>query len=58
MWALWKLRDHMIAKLGTITGFVIGFAVWLLFLTGVQKKEAITAITIYTVVLVIYVDKS
>jgi uncharacterized membrane protein len=58
MWALWKLDQNMVAKLATVTGFVVGFALWLLFLTGVQKKEAFAAIAAYAAVLVVYVDKS
>jgi hypothetical protein len=56
MWALWKLNDNMVAKLGTVTGFVVGFSLWLLFLTGVQKKEAFGAIAAYAAVLVVYIS--
>lgn len=58
MWALWRLDDQMVKKLGTVTAFVVGFAVWLAFGTGLAKKEVFAATAAYAAVLVVYISKS
>jgi hypothetical protein len=34
MWVLWREGQDMIAKLGTVTGFVVLFAIWMGFFTA------------------------
>ncbi|KAF2797288.1 hypothetical protein K505DRAFT_372595 [Melanomma pulvis-pyrius CBS 109.77] len=57
MWVLWRLHDHMIAKLATVTGFVVAFATWLGFLTTAQRKDVIAATAAYAAVLVVFVSQ-
>ncbi|KAL1642331.1 hypothetical protein SLS61_009717 [Didymella pomorum] len=57
MWVLWRLKDNMIAKLGTVTGFVVAFAAWLGFLTTAQRKDVISATAAYAAVLVVFVSQ-
>ena len=57
MWVLWRLKDDMIAKLGTVTGFVVAFAAWLGFLTTAQRKDVIAATAAYAAVLVVFVSQ-
>ncbi|KAI4659173.1 uncharacterized protein J4E78_005597 [Alternaria triticimaculans] len=57
MWILWRLDDHMVAKLGTVTGFVVAFAGWLGFLTTAQRKDVIAATAAYAAVLVVFVSQ-
>ncbi|CAN9400552.1 unnamed protein product [Alternaria alternata] len=57
MWVLWRLKDDMIAKLATVTGFVVGFAAWLGFLTTAQRKDVIAATAAYAAVLVVFVSQ-
>lgn len=47
----------MIAKLGTVTGFVVAFAAWLGFLTTAQRKDVISATAAYAAVLVVFVSQ-
>ncbi|KAI4633975.1 uncharacterized protein J4E87_001144 [Alternaria ethzedia] len=57
MWVLWRLEDHMIPKLGAVTGFVVAFAGWLGFLTTAQRKDVIAATAAYAAVLVVFVSQ-
>jgi len=57
MWVLWRLEDQMVAKLGTVTGFVVAFAGWLGFLTTAQRKDVIAATAAYAAVLVVFVSQ-
>lgn len=57
MWVLWRLKNDMIAKLGTVTGFVVAFAAWLGFLTTAQRKDVISATAAYAAVLVVFVSQ-
>ncbi|UPX16435.1 uncharacterized protein EKO05_0006834 [Ascochyta rabiei] len=57
MWVLWRLKNDMIAKLATVTGFVVGFAGWLGFLTTAQRKDVIAATAAYAAVLVVFVSQ-
>jgi hypothetical protein len=57
MWVLWRLNDLMIAKLATVTGFVVAFAGWLGFLTTAQRKDVIAATAAYAAVLVVFVSQ-
>ncbi|KAI4678676.1 uncharacterized protein J4E84_008494 [Alternaria hordeiaustralica] len=57
MWVLWRLEKQMIAKLATVTGFVVAFAGWLGFLTTAQRKDVIAATAAYAAVLVVFVSQ-
>jgi thiol:disulfide interchange protein len=57
MWVLWRLEENMIAKLATVTGFVVAFAGWLGFLTTAQRKDVIAATAAYAAVLVVFVSQ-
>lgn len=57
MWVLWRLQDDMIAKLATVTGFVVAFAGWLGFMTTAQRKDVIAATAAYAAVLVVFVSQ-
>ncbi|KAJ4291769.1 hypothetical protein N0V90_009664 [Kalmusia sp. IMI 367209] len=57
MWVLWRLHNHMIAKLATVTGFVVAFAGWLGFLTTAQRKDVIAATAAYAAVLVVFISQ-
>jgi len=57
MWALWRERNRMVAKLATITGFVVAFAGWVESFTTAQRKEVITATAAHTAVLVVFISK-
>jgi hypothetical protein len=56
MWALWREGENMVAKLATVTGFVVAFACWVGFFTSAQRKEVITATAAYAAVLVVFVS--
>ncbi|KAH6664963.1 hypothetical protein B0J14DRAFT_661073 [Halenospora varia] len=56
MWVLWREGDDMIAKLATVTGFVVGFGIWVGFFTSAGRKEVITATAAYAAVLVVFVS--
>lgn len=55
MWALWREGDNFVHLLGTVTGFVGGFGLWLAFATGLQKRDVFAATAAYAAVLVVYV---
>ena len=57
MWVLWSLDDQMIAKLATVTGFVVAFSAWLGFLTTAQRKDVIASTAAYAAVLVVFVSQ-
>jgi thiol:disulfide interchange protein len=57
MWILWRLKNNMVAKLATVTGFVVAFAAWLGFLTTAQRKDVIAATAAYAAVLVVFVSQ-
>lgn len=58
MWVLWIEGDNMIAKLATVTSFVVGFACWLGFFTSAGRKEMFSATSAYAAVLVVYVGST
>ena len=58
MWVLWRLGDHMVAKLATVTGFVAVFATWVALFTSAQRKEVFTSTAAYAAVLVVYIGKT
>jgi len=47
----------MIAKLCTVTAFVVAFAGWLGFLTTAQRKDVIAATAAYAAVLVVFISQ-
>ncbi|TGJ79480.1 hypothetical protein E0Z10_g9280 [Xylaria hypoxylon] len=55
LWSLWKLGNDIYTKLWVVTGFVVGFSIWVGLLTGLTKKESIAATAAYAAVLVVYV---
>jgi len=57
MWVLWRLEDNTVAKLATVTAFVVTFAGWLGFLTTAQRKDVIAATAAYAAVLVVFVSQ-
>jgi len=58
MWALWRLGNDMVKKLGTVTAFVGGFGLWLAFCTGLAKREVFAATAAYAAVLVVYIGRA
>jgi hypothetical protein len=58
MWVLLREGNHMIAKLATVTGFVVAIAGWVGSFTTAQRKEVITATAAYAAVLVVFISKA
>jgi hypothetical protein len=42
-------------ELGALTGFIVGFALWVGFMTTLPRKEMFGAIAVYAAVLVVFV---
>lgn len=61
MWVLWLVgkdgEEHMKAKMGIVTGFVLGFAAFVGLCTSAEKKEIVTTTAVYAAVLVVFVGK-
>jgi len=42
-------------ELGTLTGFIVGFALWVGFMTKLPRNEVFGAIALYAAVLVVFI---
>jgi len=62
MWALWAVKHepdpHFRPKMGLVTAFVTGFALWVGLLTNARRAEIFAATAAYAAVLVVYVGKA
>jgi Family of unknown function (DUF6594) len=66
VWVLSVVNDYKQDKgvkvskqeLGTLTGFVVGFALWVGFMTGLPRREMFGAIAVYAAVLVVFVGST
>ena len=56
VWAIWKI-DKFTSKLIALTAFVVGFTLWVAFLTNATRMELFGATAAYAAVLVVYVGK-
>jgi len=63
VWVLSKANDYKTEKsvkvskqeLGWLTGFIVGFALWVGFMTRLPRKDVFGAIAVYAAVLVVFV---
>jgi hypothetical protein len=42
-------------ELATLTGFIVGFSLWVGYMTSLSRKEVFGAVAVYTAVLVVFI---